>query len=387
MTVASEAPEPAVAPEVSARARLLALYLPQFHPVPENDEWWGPGFTEWTNVARARPRYRGHEQPRIPGELGFYDLRVPETRHAQAALAREHGIEAFCYWHYWFGGRRILERPFAEVLDDAEPDLPFCLGWANQTWSGVWYGETDRILIDQQYPGLDDHRRHFDLLVRAFHDPRYVRVDGRPVFVVFRPDELPDAARVADLWRTLAVDAGLPGIHLVGMEHGEGWRCEAVGFDARIVIRLTEMFTLRVSSPLLRARRFALRSRRYAALDPKVFRKPVHVYPYDRVTPRLVPAVLEPSDYPCVIPNWDNTPRSGSRGSVMADSTPERYAAHLETAVRAVEDRPAEHRLVVIKSWNEWAEGNYLEPDRRWGRAYLEATRDIVRDGRRPRSG
>ncbi len=168
---------------------MIAHYLPQFHPIVENDEWWGAGFTEWTNVAQARPLFRGHEQPKLPGELGFYDLRLAETREAQAALAERYGIEAFCYWHYWFAGRRLLERPFREVLDSGRPRLEFCLGWANQHWTTIWTGGRS-ILVEQTYPGEEDHERHFRELLPAFRDERYLRVDGRPLFLVYRPERL-----------------------------------------------------------------------------------------------------------------------------------------------------------------------------------------------------
>ena len=161
----------------SGAPRLIALYLPQFHPIPENDEFWGAGFTEWTNVAAARPLYRGHVQPKLPGELGFYDLRLADSRAAQAALARAAGIEGFCYWHYWFGGRRVLERPFQEVLESGQPDFPFCLGWANDHWTGVWYGAPDRVLIEQTYPGPHDYRAHFESILPALRDRRCMTVD------------------------------------------------------------------------------------------------------------------------------------------------------------------------------------------------------------------
>ena len=196
-------------------ARAIALYLPQFHPVPDNDRWWGPGFTEWTNVARARPLFPGHVQPRIPADLGFYDLRLPETREAQAELATSHGIEAFCFWHYWFGnGRRILERPFNEVLSSDQTSMSFCLGWANESWTGVWHGAKNRILAEQIYSDSDD-RAHFDALLPAFRDDRYFRVNDRPVLYVYRPAELPDAARFVDRWQQMARAAGLGGLHLV----------------------------------------------------------------------------------------------------------------------------------------------------------------------------
>src|SRR5215210_4081714 len=188
--------------------RAVAFYLPQFHPIPENDEWWGPGFTEWTNTAKARALYPGHRQPTLPADLGFYDLRLPEAREAQSDLAQQYGVEAFCYWHYWFGGgRRVLEKPFAEVLASGEPSVSFCLGWANQTWTGISHGAADRVLMEQTYPGDEDDQAHFDLVLPAFRDDRYLRVGGRPVFYVFRPEELPDAARFVDRWQQMAREA------------------------------------------------------------------------------------------------------------------------------------------------------------------------------------
>src|SRR5205809_7458559 len=180
-------PEHSGAPDV----RLIAFYLPQYHPIPENDQWWGPGFTEWTNTAKARPLFRGHYQPHVPADLGFYDLRQPETREAQAEMARAYGIEAFCYYHYWFGnGRRLLQRPFEEVVQLGQPDFPFCLCWANETWTGVWHGLSSHVLIEQTYPGKEDAARHFHTLLPAFLDRRYVTVDGKPLFLVHSPTEL-----------------------------------------------------------------------------------------------------------------------------------------------------------------------------------------------------
>ena len=159
----------------ASQARLISFYLPQFHPIPENDRWWGRGFTEWTNVTKAKPLFKGHYQPRLPADLGYYDLRLPEVREAQAELARNAGIEGFCYYHYWFGGKQLLEQPFNEVVASGKPDFPFCLCWANQTWTGVWYGAPHRTLVEQTYPGREGHRRHFLALRRAFLDERYLR--------------------------------------------------------------------------------------------------------------------------------------------------------------------------------------------------------------------
>jgi lipopolysaccharide biosynthesis protein len=347
------------ATEPSAPA-VLAFYLPQYHPIPENDEWWGAGFTEWTNVARARPRFPGHFQPRIPGELGFYDLRLPETRAAQAGLAREHGVTAFCYWHYWFGGgKQLLERPFAEVLGSGEPDFPFCLAWANQSWSGVWHGAPGRILQEQTYPGLADHRAHFEHLLPAFFDPRYFRVAGKPLVYIYFPGALPEVQRFLDLWRAWAADAGLPGIYFVGGSFDSGPPTEA-DFDAFVVARAPHLYIRRREVP----RRLA----RLAGVPP------IHSYrEFARRGPQLLPGV---KSLPCVLPGFDNTPRSGAGGVVLHGATPEEFRGQVERAVAAVAELPSEERIIFVKSWNEWAEGNYLEPDRRYGRGFLQALRD-----------
>ncbi len=201
-------------PAMMSNARAIAFHLPQYHPTPENDEWWGKGFSEWSPTPRrAKPLYPGRSQPHLPADLGYYDLRLPEARHAQAEkLAREYGIEGFCYYHYWFGGRRILERPVNEILSSGEPDLPFCLCWANHSWSNIWQGVADRMLIEQTYPGMDDHRRHFEWLLAAFHDPRYIRVDGKPMFLIYNPPDIPDVARVIGLLAPARRPGGASGI-------------------------------------------------------------------------------------------------------------------------------------------------------------------------------
>jgi lipopolysaccharide biosynthesis protein len=351
---------------LSLRARAIAFYLPQFHPIPENDEWWGKGFTEWTNVAKAKPLFRGHYQPRVPADLGFYDLRVPETRIAQAELARQHGIEAFCYWHYWFAGRRILDRPFNEVLKGGEPDFPFCIAWANMTWTGIWHGAPDRVLIEQAYPGQRDYEAHFNALLPAFRDRRYVRVDGKPLFCVYKPRDLPNAKAFSDLWRELAHRAGLGGLFLVG-EAGWPWIPQDHGFDASVTVALPELGGWAPWwQPL---KRLAWYRRRFLKLPT--------IYRYADVLDQLLePAPPNVVTYPAVMPNWDNTPRSGANGLVLHDSTPALFREHLRQALTRVESYPWERRLLFIKSWNEWAEGNHLEPDLRFGHGYLEVLRD-----------
>lgn len=343
-------------------ARVIAFYLPQFHPIPENDKWWGPGFTEWTNAACARPLFPGHTQPHLPADLGFYDLRLAEARQAQAELARCYGVEAFCYWHYWFAGRRILERPYAEMVASGAPDFPFCLAWANQTWSGIWHGAADRILIEQTYPGPEDDRRHFEHLLPAFTDRRYLKLDKKPLFYVFRPELLPNPAAFVERWRTLAASAGLPGLYLVAEVSdllGKGpiyHDFERDGFDAGVYVRLPARID-RWTVIKMRLRR-------------KLLRQPER-YPYAMLPTEPPAAIAGEALHPCVYPNWDNTPRSGRSGLVITGSSPEAFRPHVRAATQSLQSRPHEHRLLFVKSWNEWAEGNYLEPDLEHGHSFL----------------
>jgi lipopolysaccharide biosynthesis protein len=372
------------------KARLIAFYLPQFHPIPENDKWWGNGFTEWTNVAKAKPLFKGHYQPRLPADLGFYDLRIPEVREAQAEMARNAGIEGFCYYHYWFGGKRLLERPLNDVLASGKPELPFCLCWANQTWTGIWHGAPGRVLIEQTYPGEDDTRNHFLALRNAFLDKRYMRVNGRPIFVVFRPAEHPDIKRFIHQWQELAVQNGLPGLHFVAhlFHYEAAWDYKAHGFDACVIVSNLKSYSLSMrdliqthgTSDMLKVN--ALKEawghwiwRRYRALRGQ-FRS---VLLYRHALKFLLKGCnQQPSVYPSVIPNWDNTPRSGTRGVLLHDSTPELFRQHLAEAINLVSSHEKDQRVVFIKSWNEWAEGNYLEPDQKHGHNYLTALKEEV---------
>jgi len=367
------------APE--AGFRVVALYLPQFHPIPENDVWWGPGFTEWTNVARARPLFRGHFQPNLPGELGFYDLRLPETRAVQAALAQTYGVEAFCYWHYWFGGERLLERPFAEVLASGEPGLSFCLAWANQSWTGIWHGAPHRMLKEQTYPGQEDVEAHFHAVAPALHDSRSFRVDGRPLFGIFRPTELPDAQRFIETWRRLADREGLPGIYFVGFTDDPAWRPADDGYDAAVLFGFSGgAQSIRRGTGAKVTKRLKRLSLNLGDSARTLLGHPL-VFDYEEVRPeRIFGTSLRSDIHPCVVPNWDNTPRSGRNGRVLFGATPEAFRGQLEVAARLVSDRPHDSRLLFIKSWNEWAEGNYLEPDQRFGRGWLEAVADVQVD-------
>lgn len=352
---------------VKPSARVIAFYLPQYHPIPENDAWWGKGFTEWTNAAKAKPLFRDHYQPHIPADLGFYDLRVAETRAAQAAMAREYGVEAFCYYHYWFGGKRLLERPFEEMLESGQPDFPFCLCWANATWTGIWHGDPKRILIEQTYPGERDYAAHFEVLLRAFRDKRYLTVDGKPLFIVYKPRDVPDIATVAQRFRQFAKGAGLPGIYLVGVAHRDNWDPKAHGFDAVVQQNLPGLNShVPWRHPLLK-------------LKAKLGGHRLTIYDYKDLIDTFVPDKTRQLEcLPCLIPGWDNTPRSGMNGLIMRGATPALFRRSVRQAMDNVAEKPPEHRLVFLKSWNEWAEGNHMEPDLRDGHAYLEALHDGI---------
>ena len=371
-------PIPAVEQSVSPAAqpvRAIAAYLPQFHPVPENDRWWGAGFTEWTSVASARPLYAGHYQPHLPGELGFYDLRLDETRAQQAELAREHSIEAFCYWHYWFAGRRMLEKILDLVLRTGVPNYPFCLGWANVSWRSSWdmAGRNVR-LIEQTYPGIDDFRRHFEMVLPALFDHRYLKVDGKPVFIVYQPTHLPSSSAFADLWRTWAADAGLPGLYLAGLSRPGIAPFHPLdgGFDTAITSSLPPTQRRRtLSTPATRLDLLLSELSERSQVLPGI-------YSYRRWMAFLPFLQEEGPSIPSVWVNWDNTPRRGRDGFVLHGAAPELFGAQVAIALGLIADRPQQERLLYVRSWNEWAEGNHLEPDRKFGRAFLEAFRDTV---------
>jgi hypothetical protein len=360
-------------------ARAIAFYLPQFHPIKENDEWWGTGFTEWTNVAKAKPLFRGHWQPHLPADLGFYDLRVPEVRERQAAMARGAGIEAFCYWHYWFGeGRRILERPFQEVLESGAPNFPFCLAWANQSWTGIWHGSPKKILVEQRYPGPADEAKHFNEVLTAFKDKRYVRVQGKPVFVVFDPQDHPDPDSFIRHWRQLAEQAGLRGLYFVAMWN-KGQHSRLNAFDAVSEFGpgdfLQTLPQTGWAEKLQRVRRGDF-GRKVNSLVGTSFLRPQKYKYKDVVRTAFQSAISKEDRYlPTVLPNWDNTPRSGLRGVIFEESTPELFREYVAKAANLVRNRPRESRIIFVKAWNEWAEGNYMEPDTKFGSRYLEAMR------------
>jgi lipopolysaccharide biosynthesis protein len=366
------------ASEILQAVRAIAFHLPQFHPIPENDEWWGKGFTEWTNVVKARPLFPGHYQPHLPADLGFYDLRLPEARVAQAELAAEYGIYGFCYYHYWFNGRQLLERPVNEILNSGAPDFPFCLCWANENWTRRWDGLHQEVLLAQQYTA-DDDVAHIRSLIPFFLDRRYIRVMDRPFFAVYRASLLPEPRRTTDVWRREAERAGLKGLFLVRVEsYSEAADPRDFGFDYSLGFQPN--WRLALESRILRRKWWHRRKLRTA--EP-IFYDDV-ISDYEELVRRAL--AKEPPKYPqipCVSPSWDNSARRKSGALVLANSTPKFYERWLREvasrqAARIAADENSDvspESLVFINAWNEWAEGNHLEPCQKWGRAYLEATR------------
>lgn len=383
--------------EQKKKARVIAFYLPQFHPIPENDKWWGKGFTEWTNVGKAKPLFKGHYQPRVPADLGYYDLRMPEVREAQAQMAREAGIEGFCYWHYWFGnGKQLLERPFNEVLESGKPDFPFCLGWANETWTNKSWEEGTRqmklsVLIEQQY-SEEDYYKHFYAILPAFRDKRYIQVDGKPLFVVFSPLEIPDARSFIDCWQRLAHENGLKGIHFVGVKQN---------FDATKQTVKTSLFHKLENTAATEYQRVldvgfdAVSSRGYARADVlqrtffdvviraiaiRIFKYfPISRIPQEKVNRVLfVPEDKNENIYPTLLPNWDRSARSGKKARIYTDSTPILFREQLNEALTLIQDKSDEHKILFLQSWNEWAEGNYVEPDLKYGHGFLNVLKECL---------
>lgn len=347
---------------LNRKARVIAFYLPQYHPVPDNDAFWGKGFTEWTNVTKAKPLFKGHKQPKLPSDLGYYDLRVKEVREQQALLAKEAGIEAFCYWHYWFGsGKRILERVFNEVLESGQPEFPFCLGWANESWTGRWHGLDNEVIAAQTYPGEEDFKNHFYSILPALMDKRYLKVNGSPVFLVYRPLDLPDPIFFTTYWNKLAKENNLKEFYFIGV--ADNWNPADAGFKKSLRSALVSGISTIKKNIFQRV------------LKSKM---PELIYDYKELVNHRIKEGIQESEVPCIIPNWDNTPRSGIKGRIFLNESPKVYEDWLYKTVEQISDRVFEERLIFVKSWNEWAEGNFLEPGMEWGHQYLQATKKVI---------
>nr|WP_255502198.1 glycoside hydrolase family 99-like domain-containing protein [Algoriphagus sp. AK58] len=359
--------------------KIFTYYLPQFHQIPENDSWWGEGFTEWTNVRKAKPLFRGHQQPLIPGELGYYNLETSETMKKQAKLAKDYGIDGFVFYHYWFGnGKTLLEKPILNFLNDSSIDIQFCICWANESWKGTWHGAKNRMLQEQKYLGGKDYVSHFQFLLPFFQDQRCLRIEGKPVYQVYVPENIPDWEVYKTTFEELAVQNGLLGIYWIAVRSTENFDPTKFGIQGVINSNLNKInryhhvnlngifYRYFLSNPLTR----------------KVFKWPKRI-PYSIVRKCLEDFKSEyPYDFfPLAIPNWDNTPRTKEDGSVYTGCSPEAFKEHLKACLDKAKNISNSNKgMVFIKSWNEWAEGNILEPEKEFGLGYLEVIKELLNE-------
>lgn len=354
--------------------KALAFVLPQFHPIPENDLWWGKGFTEWTNVAKAKPLFDGHYQPQLPTDLGYYDLRLDKSREDQANLAKEYGIHGFCYYHYWFNGKRLLHEPLDEMLCLQKPDMPFMYCWANENWTRRWDGMEQDVLMKQEY-GEEDDKDHISWLCEnVFSDKRYIRVDNKPVFLIYRHDLFPDILKTLENWRDIATTKyGYDGLHMCLVQGFYNYSDPTtLGFDAAIEFAPHEI----IKHPLKKDEKALFpkllnSSNKNSNIDFRDFKKGV-----DTCINREIPSYKL---FRCVTPCWDNTPRKGEKGIVAKGSSPAVYEDWLEQIIDKFEPYSEDENFVFINAMNEWAEGNHLEPCSKYGRQYLEATKNALK--------
>jgi len=351
----------------------IAIYLPQFHPVPENNEWWGEGFTEWRNVTSSKPLFKDHYQPHLPKDNGFYDLRLHQTMIDQAEMAKKFGIQGFMFYHYWFSGKRILETPVNQWLNKKSPDFPFCLCWANENWTRRWDGMDQNVLLKQTYSKEDDIL-HFKELLRHFVDERYICVDGKPVFAIYRTNLFPNILETAKTWRNEAIKAGLKGLYLVSVESfNNKLDPRTFGFDASIEFQPDFQF-------LPKREKGSLFERILNKLNLKKSVYSIHtIYDYQKLVKKMESKPdVSYKQFLGITPMWDNSARRKSGAIIFKNSSPESYKKWLLNVLSKSRNFSTDENFIFINAWNEWAEGNHLEPCLKWGQEYLEATKDAL---------
>nr|WP_121270602.1 glycoside hydrolase family 99-like domain-containing protein [Pedobacter schmidteae] len=351
----------------------IAIHLPQFHPFAENDEWWGKGFTEWTNVTKAKPLFKGHQQPHLPADLGFYDLRLSAARMAQMELAKAYGIYGFCYYHYWFNGKRLMQEPIDLMLKNPKEDFPFMLCWANENWTRRWDGMDKEVLIHQDYSQEDDIA-HIHFLCRFFSDSRYIRVDGKPFFVIYRPALFPDIKQTLATWRSEAIRMGIGQLHIGFMNSFSFNEApETYGFDCKIDFQPNFSALPRQEfAPLREKIQTKLGIKKSAYYGNRILS-------YDKYVDKTINELKTiPKTYPGITPGWDNSARRASGSTIFKDATPQAYGRWLKHICKTYKNQDT---FLFINAWNEWAEGNHLEPCQKWSRQYLEITKDVLSNG------
>ena len=363
------------------KVRPIAIYLPQFHPIVENDEWWGKGFTEWTNVTKAKPLFKGHYQPHLPTDLGFYDLRLSEVREEQAKLAKEYGIHGFCYYHYWFNGKRLMERPFQEVFESGKPNFPFMLCWANENFTRAWDGLNKHILLEQKY-SEDDDRAHIRYLIPYFRDDRYIKIDGKPVFCVYKSAAFPTMERTIQIWREEMRKEGLE-LYLCRFDRIESLGENLSGFDASVDFQPFSSTMFFYKKKLLLKRSIRIGLRRFFKLNKISNAIAADKYDYeDYVNYAISQPFPSYKIYPGITPSWDNSARKPNNYMVFINSTPLLYKKWIDSILKKFKPYSEEENFIFINAWNEWAEGNHLEPCIKWGREYLEKTKEALEENK-----
>ncbi|MEO8153801.1 MAG: glycoside hydrolase family 99-like domain-containing protein [Rhizobacter sp.] len=358
--------------------KVIAFHLPQYHEVEENNRWWGQGFTEWTNVRKAKPMFRGHRQPRVPADERYYDMMDPGVRAWQAELARSKGVHGFCYYHYWFNGRQLLEKPVDAMIESGKPDFPFCLAWANEPWTRAWDGGEQDVLMPQAYGEQGDWDRHFAHLLRAFRDPRYICVEGKPIFLIYRTAAIDAMPAMLARWRSLAVEAGLPGLHIVSMLTGSRADDRLSLFEARA--EFEPMYTLHHHLSGAHRRKEKLvrhltKLRRYFVRDARPHKLSTH--DYASLWKHIAHRTLGDNIYPGAFADWDNSPRRGLRALVLRDFDKAAFRNGLSMQLRKARERKAP--FLFFNAWNEWAEGTYLEPDVEHQTFFLDTIYELTR--------
>jgi hypothetical protein len=369
---------------MSNKIQFLAYYLPQFHPIPENDNWWGKGFTEWTNVAKAKPLFKGHYQPILPADLGFYDLRIPKVRQEQAKLAKKYGIDGFIYYQYWFGkGKMLLEQPAEDMLKDKNTHFPFCFCWANETWKGIWHGlDNPDVLIEQTYSGKQGYIDYFNYLLPFFKDERYIKINNKPMFHVYRMEDIPDLNTFIEIFNEMSISANFNGVYFIS----------TINSNSEFVLKNDAIFG-EVGVDVFRKMRYNQGSffgdkRYFGKIERKIRGFLNNINPFGKkVKPLIVDYKIGVSNFnikfphkkyiACVFPNWDNSARSGKKSLIFKDSNPTDWQEHLQIAASELQKNKDNPQFIIIKSWNEWAEGNHLEPDIKYGLQWLEAVRNV----------
>lgn len=352
--------------------KVLAMYLPQYHVIPENSEWWGEGFTEWTNVKSAVPLFEGHYQPRVPANGNYYDLSDPDTMSKQMLLAKHYGIDGFCIYHYWFNGKQLLEKPANMLLEREKIDLPFCFCWANEPWTRNWDGDEGSkvTLIGQSYGNFEDWYRHYNYLSVFFRRKEYIKVDGKPVLVIYKQELIDEREDMLMLWNAMAIEEGFSGIFVINTRRSNVPENELYGdaffdFEPQATVNAVSLTEQDMATRIYTGNR--------SDNDEMTYR----VYDYEKICQYMVSRnVINDKHYLGMYIGWDNTARRGLlTGGIFENVTPDIFKKHFELQYcRALK---ANHEFMFINAWNEWAEGTYLEPDEKFGFGYLEAIRAV----------